>query len=430
MAGEVSAEITIHGIASDGAGVGRLPDGRAVFVHRTAPGERARVEVMRSRPRWARGRLLELLEGSPARRPAPCPHYERCGGCSLEHLEYGAQLRAKADIAAETLSRVGGVGLDVPPVEPSPREFRYRNRVTFTLRRLPGGRVVAGFHALEEPDRIVDLDGRCLLPEEAIAEGWQALRGSWGEGARHLPRGRQLRLTLRATLSGALALLVEGGSGAGDPDELLRGVSGLRSVWRVEEGGVRLLAGEEELTESWGGEEVRLRGGAFMQGNREAAALLEAHVREVVGEAAGLHVLDAYCGVGLHARRLARAGARVTGVELDPGAVAEARRAAPVAHFIAGAVEDHLGALLPADLIILNPPRTGIAPEVAEMLTASPPRRIVYISCNPATLARDLQRLEEAFAPQGVRCFDLFPQTAHVETVATLLRRAGLESHP
>jgi 23S rRNA (uracil1939-C5)-methyltransferase len=427
MARAVSAEVTIHGIASDGAGVGRLPDGRALFVHRTAPGERARVEVTRSRPRWARGRLVELLESSPARRVAPCPHYERCGGCSLEHLDYAAQLRAKAAIAAETLARVGGLALAAPAVEPSPREFRYRNRVTFTLRRLARGRVVAGFHALEEPDRIVDLDGRCLLPEEAIAAGWQALRESWGEDAALLPAGRQLRLTLRATLSGALALLVEGGSGDGEPAGLLQRVPGLRSVWRVEAGGVRLLAGEEELGESWSGEEVRLRGGAFMQGNREAAALLEAYVHGVIGAAAGLRVVDAYCGVGLHARRLARAGASVTGVELDAGAVAEARRAAPAARFIGGTVEDHLEGLLPADLVILNPPRTGIAAEVAALLGASPPRRIVYISCNAATLARDLRRLEAAFEVADLRCFDLFPQTAHVETVATLLSRAERE---
>jgi 23S rRNA (uracil1939-C5)-methyltransferase len=428
VARALRAEVAIHGVASDGAGVGRLPDGRAVFVHRTLPGERAEVEVTRSRPRWARGRLLRLLEGSPERREAPCPHYARCGGCSLEHLEYTAQLRAKGRIAAETLMRVGGQRPEIPEVIASPREFRYRNRVTFALRR-SGGRVVAGFHALEEPDSIVDLDGGCLLPEPAIAEGWDALRASWGAGAELLPAGRDLRLALRATAAGELALLVEGGRGDGDPEALLRAVPGLRAVWRVEEGGPRLLAGDAELRESWNGEEVRLRGGAFLQGNREAAALLEAHVREVIGGVEGLTVVDAYCGVGLHARRLWRDGARVTGVELDAGAVAEARRAAPGAEFVAGRVEDHLGALLPAELVILNPPRTGIAPEVAELLRESPPRRIVYISCNPATLARDLQRLAPALVLDGVLCFDLFPQTAHVETVATL-RRAPPEESP
>lgn len=423
MAGQVRAEVLIDGIASDGAGVGRLPDGRAVFVHRTAPGERAEVEVTRSRPRWARARLVRLLTASPSRREAPCPHYARCGGCSLEHLGYEAQLRAKSVIAAETLARVGGEDVGPPRVIPSPSEFRYRNRVTFTLRRTGGGRVVAGFHALEEPDRIVDLDGRCLLPEGAISEAWQALRVAWGEGASLLPRGRQLRLTLRTTASGDLALLIEGGQGDGDAGALLERVPGLRSVWRVEPGATRLLAGAAELLESWNGEEVRLRGGAFLQGNRAAAALLEAHVREIAGEVEGVRVVDAYCGVGLHARRLARAGARVVGIELDAGAVAEARRAAPEAEFIAGPVEAHLGAQLPVGLVILNPPRTGISPEVAAALVGNPPTRLVYVSCNPATLARDLRRLAPALVLDGVLCFDLFPQTAHVETVARLRRQ-------
>jgi 23S rRNA (uracil1939-C5)-methyltransferase len=161
----------------------------------------------------------------------------------------------------------------------------------------------------------------------------------------------------------------------------------------------------------WGDETLDLTGAAFLQVNREAAVLLEEHVMSVVGDVAGLRVVDAYCGVGLHARRLARAGASVTGIELDDDAVAAARAAAaPGASFIAGGVETVLPGLLPADLVILNPPRTGLAPEVPEALRAEPPRRIVYISCNPATLARDLQRLGDAYEIDSLRCFDLFPR--------------------
>jgi 23S rRNA (uracil1939-C5)-methyltransferase len=141
----------------------------------------------------------------------------------------------------------------------------------------------------------------------------------------------------------------------------------------------------------------------------------------VIGDAAGLRVVDAYCGIGLHARRLARAGASVTGIELDADAVAEARRSAPEgAVFVAAPVEDVLADHLPADLVILNPPRGGIAAEAAEALAAHPAARIVYISCNPATLARDLKRMGAAYSLEGIRSFDLFPQTAHVETVVSL----------
>jgi 23S rRNA (uracil1939-C5)-methyltransferase len=145
---------------------------------------------------------------------------------------------------------------------------------------------------------------------------------------------------------------------------------------------------------------------------------------ESVGDVRGLRVVDAYCGVGLHARRLARAGARVVGLELDALAVAAAQASAPEgAEFVEGDVEALLPAHLPADLVILNPPRAGVAPAVTEALVASPADRIVYVSCNPATLARDLKRLAPAYRVEHVRAFDLFPQTAHVETVVLLARQ-------
>jgi len=142
--------LRIEGIGSGGEGVGRLEDGRVVFVHRAAPGDEVRVELTRVKPRWARGRLVEVMEASPERRTPPCPFQSRCGSCPLEHLEYEAQLRAKRTMVVDALERIGGLET-LPPVEvhPSPREFRYRNRVTFHLRRLRAGRVVAGFHELE-----------------------------------------------------------------------------------------------------------------------------------------------------------------------------------------------------------------------------------------------------------------------------------------
>jgi 23S rRNA (uracil1939-C5)-methyltransferase len=416
--------LRIESIAAGGEGVGRMEDGRVVFVHRTAPGDLAEVELVQQQKRWARGRLLRVLEPSPERREAPCPHYTECGGCTLEHLTYPAQLRAKARIVADALARIGGIEVPAPAVVPSPREHRYRNRVTFALRRVGAGQAVAGFHAIGDPGRIIEIDGRCLLPEEPIARVWDRLHAAWGPDARRLPSGEQLRLTLRASAAGEVTLLVEGGYSPGRPQELIDSVEGLVAVWhRPGDAAAELVAGAPGLPEQWGEDTVEVSGAAFLQVNRAAAELLEAHVLTVVGEAAGLEVVDAYCGVGLHARRLARRGARVVGVELDPDAVAAARRAAPEgARFEQGAVEQLLGDELPADLVILNPPRAGVAPEVTELLAAAPPPRVVYVSCDPATLARDLRRLAGAFRLEDIRCFDLFPQTAHVETVAVLVR--------
>ena len=421
-----TARVRIDSIAAGGEGVGRLADGRVVFVHRTAPGDLAEVALTERRDRWARGRLLRVLEPSPERRDAPCPHYARCGGCTLEHMQYDAQLRAKARIVSDALTRIGGVPTEPPEVVPSPREFRYRNRVSFALRRGGSGRVEAGFHAIGEPDVLVDIGGDCLLPEEPIARVWDGIRASWGPDARLLPSGERLRLTLRATAGGEVSLLVEGGFTPGRPEELMERVPGLVAIWhRPRESSPELIAGAPGLPETWGDETVELSGTAFLQVNREAAALLEAHVLERAGDVAGLRVVDAYCGVGLHARRFARDGARVVGIELDPQAVEAAIAAAPPgAEFVEGPVEELIRAYLPADLVILNPPRAGIAPEVADALVAARADRILYVSCNPATLARDLKRLAPAYKLAGVRSFDLFPQTAHVESVAELRSNA------
>jgi 23S rRNA (uracil1939-C5)-methyltransferase len=417
-----SETVRIAGIAAGGAGVGRGADGRAVFVHRTAPGELVRIRRIEEKRRWARGELLQVLEASPDRRDAPCRFYARCGGCTLEHLRYEAQLAAKAQIVADALRRIGSVELPVPDVVASPTEFQSRNRVAFTLLRLRGGRVVAGFHQINRGDRVLDIDGSCLMPEPALALAWDALRAGWGHEANRLPSGDRLRLTLRAAASGRAALLVQGGYGAGRAEDLLTAVPALAAVWHQPNAAAApvLMAGSPDLAESWQEEDLALSGAVFLQVNRGAAALLEEHVVERAGDVAGLHVVDAYCGVGLHARRLARRGARITGIELDPLAVAEARRALPEGRFIADRVEAALPEALPADLAIVNPPRAGLAPEAAAALVDRPPARVLYISCDPATLARDVARLAPAFSLRSIRCFDLFPQTAHVETVAEL----------
>ncbi len=438
--------MVIDGIAAGGAGVGRLPDGRAIFVHRTAPGEEVEVRVTHEKRRWARGQLLAVRRASSERRPAPCPFYARCGGCTLEHLEYEAQLRVKSRIVGDALQRIGGLEVSPPQVAGSPDEFRYRNRVSFTLVRLGGDRVVAGFHELERPGRILDITGACLLPEPLAAQAWDGLRANWGDGAHRLPAGARLRITVRAgpehgtTLAASgtrggdgnrphararqAAVLVEGGHGPGRPQELLERVPLIGSLWHraSPEHATELLAGDETLREDWAGEEIDITGAVFLQVNRRAAAQLEDHVLELAGNVVGQRVIDAYCGVGLHARRLANAGANVIGIERDTEALREASRSTgPSLKFLEGDVAHWLPTVLPADLVLVNPPRSGLEVSVCQSLVERPPARVIYISCDPATLARDLARLATALRPRSLRCFDLFPQTAHVETVVELV---------
>lgn len=414
---------TIERIAAGGAGVGRLPDGRVLFVQRTAPGDEVEVRVTHQKRAWARGTLVALRRRGPSRRPPPCIFYERCGGCTLEHIEYASQLDAKAAIVADALRRIGRLDVDAPEVIASPAEFRYRNRVSFTLWRLRSGRVIAGFHEIDAPGRLLDVTGACLLPEPGVAEAWDGIRAAWGPRAERLPAGPRLRLTLRGAANGRTALLIEGGRGRGRPRELLALAPSLESIWHraSPDGAVEHFAGEESVAERWLDEDIAVTGSVFLQVNRRAAALLEAYVVSLSGDVEGQRIIDAYCGVGLHARRLARAGARVIGIERDAEALREARRSSPPeVDYLEGDVETLLPSVLPADLVILNPPRAGLAAGVCAALVERPPARVIYVSCDPATLARDLARVESRLRIRSVRCYDLFPQTAHVETVAEL----------
>ncbi len=417
--------VQIDRIIAGGDGLARQSDGPVVFVPRTAPGERVEVEIVEEHRQWARGRALQILEPSAERREAPCPYYDVCGGCRLQHLGYEAQLLAKSSIISDALQRLGGIDVGEPQVVGSPLEFDYRSRVTFVLKRKDDG-VMAGFHALEKADDVVDLE-RCPLAEPAVNRVWSALRAAWGPRAERLPAGDELRLTLRATQAGEVGLTIGRGEGDGQPDELLPNVEGLSAIWRLaESGSIEWYFGEPALPDRWGEHDVRVVGNTFLQVNRRVAETLDAYVREQLHPVAGKRMIDAYCGFGLRSLELAWQGARVVGIDTDEDAIASATEAAAEsgasARFVPASVEDVMAWELPADLVALNPPRRGVGKAVVQALLSDPPARIVYISCDPATLARDLKALSSRFELASIRGFDMFPQTAHVEAVVTLDR--------
>ncbi len=428
MAARVT-EVRVRSLGAGGVGVGELPDGRVVFLPRTVPGDLARVEIVQERPRWAKGETVGLLEAGEGRREAPCPLYEACDGCALQHLEDELQLHWKGRIVGDTLRRIGGLEVKDPPVEASPRAFHYRNKATVTLRRLPGGRVVAGFRHRLQRGKVLDVGTQCLLLLPELTRMWGGVRAGWGAGARNLPAGRELRLTLRWG-QGQGGMVVRGGKGDGRPGALMDAAPGLASIWR--EGGdgkIRHVAGDPQLPVSWLGEVFQVSGEAFVQVNPDAGERLHACVLDLAGDVSGKGVVDAYCGAGILGRALARRGARVVGIEADPLGAEAARRDAPDGfRVVEGRVEEALDPHLPTELVILNPPRTGVDARVSEVLRTRPVPRVLYVSCDPATLARDLGRMGEVYRVESVRAFDLFPQTGHVETVVSL--RAEIDTEP
>jgi 23S rRNA (uracil1939-C5)-methyltransferase len=409
---EPFARLEITGVAAGGDGVGRT-EGMVVFVPRTAIGDVANVRLARSK-RFARGELVTLEVASPDRVTPPCPHYtvDRCGGCQLQHLSYDAQLRAKGTIIADALRRIGRRDVGEVSVEPSDGAWRYRRKLTLHLRHFERG-WIAGLHPYDNPAEVFDLED-CPITDERVLAIWRELR----EVFDLLPREPALRVAVRLLGDGA-SVVVEGGRAWPTPDRLFAAVSSIVELWwRPDHGRMRRLASRTVESQS---------GASFVQVNARVAARLQEHVLERARAYEPKRVIDAYAGAGSTAVRLAASGATVVAIELDAEAVARFHdRLTEPSRAVIGRVEDHLEDALPADVVLLNPPRGGVDARVTSALQElrSPPRAVIYVSCDPATLARDLSRMPR-YRLAAVRAYDMFPQTAHVETVCELVPEAA-----
>ncbi|MGQ0765457.1 MAG: class I SAM-dependent RNA methyltransferase [Gemmatimonadota bacterium] len=414
------ATLRIDSIAAGGAGTGRL-DGLAVFMHRTAPGDLVRAEIRR-KGRFATGKLLEVMEPSRERVEPGCPHYlkDNCGGCQLQHIGYDHQLRAKQRIVGDALRRIGGSAAIADEVKPAPQPWRYRNKLTLTMRprRSREARTgaksgwVIGMRPIDDPSALFHVHD-CPITNELVMESWSEVRGA----SQLLPEAASLRGVVRSGSRGR-TLELEGGrswDAAADFADACPSIKAI--VWRNDQG-IRTLVRETRPDSSeatW----------SFEQVNPPVASLLDDYVVETVLAARPRTAIDAYSGRGKTSGRLAKAGIAVTAVELDGDAVRAAVAALPDARVVQARVEDVIGDLLPVDLVILNPPRTGVDSRVTAALERAQPRPslVVYVSCDAATLARDIARLP-SWRVREVRPYDMFPQTAHVETVCVLEPRS------
>jgi 23S rRNA (uracil1939-C5)-methyltransferase len=412
MTGDI-AELSIDAIAAGGDGVARA-EGFVVFVPRTAPGDRIRAELER-RNRFARGTLLEILHPSPRRLTPPCEHYrvDRCGGCQLQHLDYDAQRDAKAGIIRDSLTRIGKRSVALPNVEPSDREWRYRAKLTLGMRRV-GDRWVMGLHPFDDPVALFQLRD-CPITDERVMTVWREVM----DACDLLPDASELRGAVRLVGDGA-SVTIEGAKRWTTHDDFLAHVPSATAVWWMPDDTYR----RRRLVASRGDAPA---GASFTQVNAGVAARLREHVLTRVRQHAPRTLIDAYAGVGDTAEPLAKSGSNVTAIELDRDAAAVCAERLPAgSRVLTGKVEDLLPSALPADAVIVNPPRTGMHERATALLqrTQRPPRMMIYVSCNPATLARDLARMPR-YRIESVLGFDMFPQTAHVETVCELVPEAA-----
>ena len=403
--------LRLSDMAYGGAAVGRH-EGKAVFVPGGIPGEEVRVEIVQDRPRYARARLLKVLAPSPERVAPPCPQFGRCGGCQWQHVEYGAQLRYKQRIVESHLQRIGRI--PSPPLRPPigmAHPWRYRNNMQFVVDR--EGHLCLMAAGSHRPVPVGDCHLLCPELGQVLAELELDLPDLAG-------------VTLRAGRRTGERMLVLATRGADVPElEVDRPLS---CVLLRPDGSIAPLIGSPYLHEELAGRRLRVSAGSFFQVNTEQAEALLEVVREYARIEPGETVLDAYGGVGTIGLALAGRAGRVLIAEASPSAAADARKNAssvPNATVIEGAVEAVLPALEGAiDVAVLDPPRAGVAARALAALAARRPRRIVYVSCDPSTLARDLGRLlEQGYALQEVQPVDMFPQTYHVECVALLAAR-------
>ena len=440
-----SLTLEITGYTAEGMGVARW-EGRVVFIPGTILGERWEVQLLKVKTNVAWGRAVRLLAPSPERVELDCPLAGRCGGCQYRHMTYEEELRAKRQRVQDALTRVGGVSLELPQVLGAENPLRYRNKVQFPVAQEKRGLAV-GYYRSRSHD-VLDVDD-CLLQPETVTTLRRAFKG-WMERYR-VPaydegtcQGLIRHLYVRTNQAGeALCCVVANGTRLPHAPELVQSLrqaaptlAGLVLNTNTKDTNVilgpnyRTIWGRDFLEERLCGMTFRLSVPSFFQINRAQTERLYAQALEFAGLTGQETVLDLYCGIGTISLALAQRAGQVIGAEIVPEAVQDAqanaaRNQVSNARFLCGDAGEAAFQLaaegVRPQVICVDPPRKGLAPEVPEILASMAPERIVYVSCDPATLARDVKRFGELGYPAvKSQAVDLFPRTAHVETVVLL----------
>ena len=445
-------ELRIDSLGSEGQGVGRY-EGMAVFVPFALPNELVKVHIIKVAKNYAVGKLIKVIEPSKVRREPRCSSFTRCGGCNLMHMDYAAQLEYKRGLVENAFARIAKIeGVHVENTIGMDEPYHYRNKAAFPF-AMVDGRMCFGFFA-PRSHRLIPIDG-CFIEQEPLYNVASAVH-CWAEENDIQPydeetgSGTIRHVVSRITTSGdIMAVIVT----KGRPKKLNKLVDmlkerceGIKSIIlnRNDEDtnvifgrSYETLWGEDSLTENLCGFEFSVSAASFLQVNPVQTECLYAQVKAFLPEKDGFEAIDVYCGTGTISMILSKRAKHVTGIENIKPAVEDAarnaeRNGAGNADFICSDAAEALPELIEKgtrpDVIVIDPPRKGCDKAVLNAITGSAVQRVIYVSCDPATLARDVRILVDGgYSIQKVQPIDMFPQTAHVETVV-LLSKGEIDS--
>lgn len=440
-------EIEITGMTDDGRGVSRI-NGMAVFVPYVIVGETARVVIIKMLKSYAVGKLIEVVKPSPERRKAECSMFYKCGGCALMHMSYERELEFKRGVVKDCVERIGGFsGIGIDEIVPSPETARYRNKSQFPVTPDGIGMFAPHSHRLIEIDDCVIASGECKKIISAV-KFWMKSEGipAYDEDARS---GLVRHLCVRTACGGTAVTIVTAKPELPRAEKLIDelkaacpGLTGVIQNVNPKNTNVilgkenRTLYGEPRLMDKIGGVSFMISPQSFYQVNPKQTERLYSIARDFADLKGGETLLDLYCGIGTIGQFMAERAGRIIGVEYVERAVADARENAKLngiknAEYYAGKAEEVIETIVKRgcrpDVAVLDPPRKGCDPKLLKTLAEIPTlKKIVYISCKPSTLARDMKILNSlSFNPKKITPVDMFPRTPHVETVCLMSRGEG-----
>ena len=440
--------IDITGMTSEGYGVGKSQDGVAIFVPNSAVGDRAEVLIVKVLKKYCFGKLINLVTPSPDRCRVDCPVFLKCGGCCYRHISYDAELKIKEQKVRDAVARIAGLDVKINPIIGAENPNHYRNKAQFPIAKDKDGNILMGFYGFHS-HRVVDTDTCLLQPKifdrimEVVRDFLKRTNLSVYDEITHKGLLRHLYIRYGEKTGEIMVCLVVNGDKIKAQEELVNSlkenISEIKSVVinsNKEKTNVIIgtknntIFGENYIVDNLCGLNFRISPNSFYQVNHSQAERLYTKAKEYASLSGEETLVDLYCGTGTIGLTMAKDCKRLVGVEIVPQAIMDAKLNAEIngitnAEFICGDATKCADKLknegIKPDVVVVDPPRKGLTPELIKTIKEMSPKRVVYVSCDPGTLARDLKLFEEnKYSSQELTPFDLFPRTSHVESVVLM----------